>query len=44
MCGYELPITGQNFDYKGLAYTNILLSSFRGYFLHSPCIYVYVFA
>jgi len=40
MCGYKLPIIGQNLAQKGLAYAKILLIAFfeGGY---SPCIKCY---
>jgi len=38
MCGYELPIIGQNLAKKALEQVKILLIDFRGYFLtHLVC-------
>jgi len=41
MCGYKLPITGQNFAQKSFAQAKILLIAFfflGGFFFDSPCV------
>ena len=38
ICGYKLPITGQNLTHKGLAQAKVLLRGYVGLLFDLPCI------